>query len=352
MEDQPSAEKIYSYLCLALPLMTKHSIPVTPENYSIWYKYVSGADSELTKKIDTLRAKGGVFSPKTNEELFRRFCPEKSEADLRRIREDLQLVLTTVHQQVVELSDHAEGYESFVKDSVNLLSETSSLEDLRNVIREIISKTEALGRFSKTLKHKADESAKAMEVLKDNFEKIRAEAFMDFLTVIPNRKAFDKALTACTSGTATDIRELSLLLIDIDKFKNFNDSYGHLTGDEVLKFVALKIKDSVRGKDFVARFGGEEFAVLLPNTSLQGAESVAENIRKFFAQAMLKTSASTKPLGTLTVSIGVAHYRSGEPSEQFVKRCDQALYAAKKSGRNRIVSERDSVMHSRVPLSL
>jgi len=352
MDDQLSADKIYSYLRLALPLMTKHGIPVTPENYTIWYKYVSGADSELRKTIDTMMANGGAFSPETNDELFRRFCPEKTEAELRRIRQDLQIVLITLHQQVVDLSDQTEEYESFVTNSVNLLYETASLEDLRNVIREIINKTKALGKFNKTLKHKVDETANAMEALKSDFEKIRAEAFMDFLTVIPNRKAFDNALNVCIGGTEMDIRDLSLLLIDIDNFKNFNDTYGHLTGDEVLKFVALKIKDSVRGKDFVARFGGEEFAVLLPNTSLQGAESVAENIRKFFAQAMLKTSASTTPLGTLTVSIGVARYRSGEPPEQFVKRCDQALYAAKKSGRNRIVSERDSVMHSRVPLPL
>jgi len=350
MDDQLSADRIYSYLRLALPLMTKHGIPVTPENYTIWYKYVSGADSELRKTIDTMMANGDAFSPKANEELFRRFCPEKTEAELRRIRQDLQIVLITLHQQVVDLSDQTEEYESFVTNSVNLLYETASLEDLRDVIREIINKTKALGKFNKTLKHKVDETANAMEVLKSDFEKIRAEAFIDFLTGIPNRKAFDNVLTTYIGGTELDVRELSLLLIDIDQFKCFNDTYGHLTGDEVLKFVATKIKDTVRGKDFVARYGGEEFTVLLPHTPLQGAESVAENIRRFFAQAVLKANASTKPLGTLTVSIGVVCYRSGEPMEQFISRCDQALYAAKKTGRNRIVSERDSAMYSRFPL--
>jgi diguanylate cyclase len=352
MENQWSAEKINGNFRLALPLMSKQGIPITPDNYSVWYKYVSGLDSELCKRIDTLLKSGATFSPKTNNELYRQFCTEKGEAELGKIRQDLHLALTTLHQQLVELSGHAEEYESFVSDSVNLLSESSSLEDITNVVREIISKTKTLGEFGKTLKHKVNETTEALEVLKKDLEQIKTEASLDFLTGVPNRKAFNDALAKTVGETSGDGREVSLLLIDIDHFKNFNDTYGHLTGDEVLKFVAKKIKEIVRGRDFVARFGGEEFAVLLPHTSLTGAESVAENVRSFFAQALLKANASSRDLGTLTVSIGVARYRPGESSEQFFNRCDQALYAAKKTGRNRAVSERDSVIYSRFSPSL
>ena len=137
--------------------------------------------------------------------------------------------------------------------------------------------------------------------------------------------------------------DLSLLMIDIDNFKQFNDQHGHLTGDEVLKFMARKTKEIVRGRDFLARFGGEEFAVLLPHTPLSGAAVVAESIRKFFAQATLKSVTTSKRLGYMTVSIGVACYRPGEPLEHLINRSDLALYSAKEMGKNRVSTESDEV---------
>ena len=103
------------------------------------------------------------------------------------------------------------------------------------------------------------------------------------------------------------------------------------------------IKEMVKGRDFLARFGGEEFAVILPRTSLPGAKTVAENIRCFFAQAKLKSTVSSKKLGGITVSIGAACYRPGEPLEDFINRSDQALYFAKNAGRNRVATESEVV---------
>ncbi|MEO2054114.1 MAG: GGDEF domain-containing protein [Nitrospira sp.] len=135
--------------------------------------------------------------------------------------------------------------------------------------------------------------------------------------------------------------DLCLLLFDIDHFKRFNDTYGHITGDEVLRFVGRKIKEKVRGTDFLARYGGEEFTVILPKTPLAGARIVAESIRAFFSETKLKSVATSKPLGTLTVSIGAACYRSGESMEDFIQRSDKALYFAKNAGKNRVATEND-----------
>jgi len=339
MDDQWSAERIQGYVRLVLPLMSRHGIPVTPENYSLWYKYISGADSKLSKEIETMLRNGDPFSPETNETLYGKFCKEKENDELRRIRGDLHQVLITLIKQVLELSGHAEEYESSVSDSVAMLSENTSLQDIRDVVNEIINKTKTLGEFNRTLQHQLKETKKTLEVLRKDFEQVKTEVLVDFLTGLANRKAFDETLTVQTEEALAASGDLSLLIIDIDHFKRFNDTYGHLTGDEVLKFVAKKLKETVRGRDFVARFGGEEFAVLLPRTSLAGAETVAESIRSFFAQAALKTNSSSRYLGILTVSIGVASYHSGESPEKFVSRCDQALYSAKKAGRNRVVRE-------------
>jgi diguanylate cyclase len=140
---------------------------------------------------------------------------------------------------------------------------------------------------------------------------------------------------------ASGDKDLSLLLIDIDNFKRINDEFGHLIGDETLTFVAKKIKKMVKGGDFLARFGGEEFAVILPRTHLAGAEAVAENIRSFFPKTSLRAVEAAKNLGVIMVSVGVACYRPGESSKEFIHRSDQALYLAKNAGKNRDITVSD-----------
>ena len=166
---------------------------------------------------------------------------------------------------------------------------------------------------------------------------------LDFLTGVPNRKAFDEKLAVCIDEAISNNEDLCLLVIDIDHFKKFNDKYGHIIGDEVLKIVARNVKEIVRGRDFLARFGGEEFVVILSQTPLSGAKTVAENIRNFFNQTKLKVVSTSKDLGKVTVSIGAAIYRYDEPIKEFIDRSDQALYFAKNTGRNRVATESDVV---------
>jgi diguanylate cyclase len=319
--------------------MARHEIPITPNNYTVWYRYVSKADAELCKTISTMIDRREKFSDKKNRELYAKFCEDKTDVELKKIREDLQQILVIVFRQVTELTGQADEYEEFVSESINKLSDEASVQEIKNVVGKIINKTKALGSYGKNLQHQLKETTSALETLKKDFERAKSEALVDFLTGVPNRKAFDDTLAKLTGNAVSGGKDLSLLMIDIDHFKKFNDEHGHMLGDKVLKFVAQKIRDLVRGRDFVARFGGEEFAVLLSQTSLDGARVVAEGIRSYFAQSPLKGSATSRNLGTITVSIGVACYRPGEAPEELISRSDEALYSAKKHGRNRVTSE-------------
>ena len=336
MDEKISTGEIRGYFRLAVPLMTKHSIPITPKNYAVWYKYVSGADSKLCKAVDDMVEQGKEFTEGTNEALHRQFCAEYDENELKKLREDLRQILRTIARQVTDLTGQTEGYGSFIANSATMLTEDTPVHEVKKVIGSLIKETKTIGKVGKTIQNELKETTKALEVLKHDFEQARMEALVDFLTGLPNRKAFSEALTSHIGEAGS---ALCLLFIDIDHFKNFNDEFGHLIGDDVLKFVAKKIKEMVRGGDYPARFGGEEFAVILPHTALAGAEVVAETIRRFFSETTLKSVSTSRTLGKLTVSIGVACYRQGETPETFISRSDQALYRAKNTGRNRVATE-------------
>lgn len=335
-----------TYLRLAIPLMSEHKVPVTPENYTVWYKYVSGVDSELNRTIVSILEKGESFSEATNKKLYRHFCSEKDERQLGQLRADLQQILGTILREVTELTGQTERYDSFISTSVARLPDSASPKEVRDIINAIIHETKTLGSYGKTVQTKLAETTHVLESLRKDFEQVKTEALIDFLTGIPNRKAFDQVFRERMSEASNEGLPLSLLLIDIDHFKRFNDEFGHLTGDYVLKFVVKKIREMVKGRDFLARFGGEEFAVILPQTPLAGARIVGENIRSFFSEATLKEIATLKNLGKITVSIGVACLRTGESPEIFINRCDRALYSAKNTGRNRVAVESDAAPES------
>ena len=131
------------------------------------------------------------------------------------------------------------------------------------------------------------------------------------------------------------------MMTDIDHFKRFNDSYGHLTGDQVLRLVAMSVKQNVKGQDVAARYGGEEFAVVLPNTVLRSAITVADHIRRAVMTKELMKRSTGEHLGRVTISIGVAVLKPNDTPATLIERADGCLYAAKRSGRNRVISEAD-----------
>jgi len=161
------------------------------------------------------------------------------------------------------------------------------------------------------------------------------------LTQLANRKFFDTTLEHSIVTARENNEPLSLLLTDIDHFKKFNDSFGHLTGDQVLRLVAMSVKQNVKGQDIAARYGGEEFAIVLPNTVLRSAITVADHIRRAVMIKELMKRSTGEHLGRVTISVGVATLRKNDTSQTLIERADGCLYAAKHHGRNRVMCETD-----------
>ena len=158
-----------------------------------------------------------------------------------------------------------------------------------------------------------------------------AEAHADVLTGLANRRAFDMELSRRLAQRQRQGTPLCLLIIDIDNFKSFNDEFGHLAGDAILKELANVLEATARHMDFVARLGGDEFAVLLPGSNLEEASHGAERLRSAISDSPLRCESHEH---TLTVSIGLAEAQLDDDPASLLKRSDSALYAAKEAGRN------------------
>jgi diguanylate cyclase len=195
---------------------------------------------------------------------------------------------------------------------------------------------------NKKLESRLAASRQEIEQLQQNLQAVRTESLTDPLTTLSNRKYFDTALGNAIADSKNRNEPLSLLISDIDHFKNFNDKYGHLTGDQVLRLVAIAVKQNVKGQDIAARYGGEEFVIALPNTALRAALTVAEHIRRAVMTKELVKRSSGEHLGRVTVSIGAAMLRPHDTAQTLIERADTCLYAAKRGGRNRVITEADS----------
>ena len=218
---------------------------------------------------------------------------------------------------------------------------TKAEEQVMKVVDTLVKTTYEMRDTTRALEQRLTLSKTEISNLQQSLEAIRAESLTDPLTGLGNRKYFDRSIdTAIETALATG-EPLSLLMFDIDYFKSFNDSYGHLTGDQVLRLVGMSLKQSIKGQDITARYGGEEFAVVLPSTALRQALTVADHIRRAVMSKELKKKSTGEILGRVTISVGGSMLKPDDDADSLIERADGCLYAAKRNGRNRVICEVD-----------
>ena len=323
-------------------MLKRSQIPAFPMYYELFYAYATGANAELNAEINAILTSVGTVSLDEASALCERHLKIADMDDkLRTMSQIMTRKITDVNQAIDVAMATANSYSGSLQQASGDLQAGIDEDALKMLSSRLLKETRRMQDMNRRLEAELENSKDDISLLQRDLDEVRKESMLDPLTKIPNRKCFDEQLVSDIQRAQASDTGLCLVMFDIDHFKTFNDTYGHLTGDQVLRLVAQVLKANLKGRDMPGRFGGEEFVAILPETELAGAIAVADNIRRSVqAKELLKRSTNEK-LGRITLSVGVAEWHRQETAQSLIERADKCLYAAKTTGRNSVVSERD-----------
>ena len=319
----------------AIRSMSQQSVPVTPGNFSVWFDYAMGTSPALRKTIDILIGNKRKFDASINRELYATFVKPQSEAEAD-FPEQLRNVISSAREFLATaISDNRTQIETLGE----VTSRCGASSDPRPIIERLVKELSNATARASSLEANFIETSEELDKIRDSLKLAEQHSNTDALTGLANRRALEEFVRSAQITSMETGEPLSILMIDIDHFKKFNDSFGHQVGDQVLRLVAKVLQENVRGDDLAARYGGEELMAVLPGTAVEICAEIAERIRRRISEARLTRRATGEEISSVTVSIGVAQFRLAESAEMMIERCDRALYQAKRSGRNRTITE-------------
>ncbi|HEY1708127.1 MAG TPA: GGDEF domain-containing protein [Rhizomicrobium sp.] len=322
--------------------MSECAVAPTPENFELFYHYATGGDPQVASLMGEMLSRRIPFTQQVLDHL-RSECltsaREKQAIDA--MGDGVSHALANVLERIGDAGRDAKAYGQTLIAAHGEFEAEQPPETMRKVIDGLRAATRAMEQRTRALEGELQRSSTEIAELKAKLDDVRRESLIDPLTGVFNRKAFDVELENAGAQSAETGEPVSLLMCDIDHFKQFNDTWGHQTGDQVLRLVANCLSENVKGRDTAARYGGEEFAVILRNTELAHAITLADQIRANVEGKKLVKKSTGDILGRMTISIGVAQLAATEQPGDLVQRADACLYAAKHNGRNLVLGEHD-----------
>jgi diguanylate cyclase len=323
----------------ALEDMERRGVWPTPLNYELWIHALAEPSCELASEIERLIAAGEPITDAMGEALAAAYLPKaRLNEQIRDTGERLNRELAEVAEAIKHAHESSEQYGETLAGAGRELALTAETEAIEKLVVTLSEATRDVQLENKTLEQRLEESTAEVNRLRDHLEQAQRDATIDGLTNLANRKAFDETLERAVATARARSEPLALAVLDIDHFKIFNDTWGHQTGDQVLRYVASVIARLSPAPRFAARYGGEEFAVIFPGDEPAAVLETLEQIRAAVCSRTLKRRSTNEDLGSITISAGMAELGPADEIAALIERADSALYASKHGGRNRVTA--------------
>ena len=328
---------------LALSMLREVGLSASPRNFEIWCAHIDGRSPSLSRDIQKFMHVDGKVTQEEADSLHQMHIARADLANnINDLASNLQLEIDELFSNIEAQGETSHQHSTELGDlSQQLRQSAEEYPAVGSLLEGVVAVTKKMREENQKLESNLAASTSEISTLRRNVEVIQKEAMSDPLTGVKNRKSFDRAIERMVEDAGLHLNPLALIMADVDHFKNFNDRWGHQTGDQVLRLVAEVMKANVKGQDLLARYGGEEFGILLPGTTLENAHMLADRIRRAVESRRLKKRQSDEDLGVVTMSMGVAVFRPDDNTQSLVERADKSLYAAKQRGRNCVIDERE-----------
>lgn len=328
---------------LALNMLRELGLEANARNYETWVAHVEGHNPALSRDIQKFMHVTNTVSQEEADVLYHSHIARADLAkNVNELASNLQMEIEELFTNLETRGENSHQHSDELSGlSTQLRKTAEEFPAVGSLIENVVAVTKQMREENQQLESNLAASTSEISTLRRNVVAIQKEAMSDPLTGVSNRKSFDRAILKMIEATKDQLEPLALVMADVDHFKNFNDKYGHQTGDQVLRLVAEVMKANVKGQDMLARYGGEEFSILLPGTTLENAHMLADRIRRAVEARRLKKRQSNEDLGVVTMSMGVAAFSSDDTTQSLIERADQSLYLAKQRGRNCVIDERE-----------
>ncbi len=321
-----------------VPLLINHKIPPTPANYALWYTYVDNMIPELTRDMQQVLTQYSSCPPSKNSELYNKYIADRETITLNELKSNIEVLLTSVSGSMTDTLSSTHEFAKVLDKSFSQLEKVTdthlSMDEIMAIIRQLLNQSHHIRSSSDFLASQLQQASGEIQSLKEQLSRVQKEALFDSLTGLYNRRSFDQDLNSMCASQ----QSFALIILDIDHFKRINDTFGHLFGDAVLKKVAQKLQQNTAHEGTTAyRFGGEEFALIVPEQSLRITRQYAESLRRAISKTQTRDKKTGKIFKNITASFGVAEKVDSENAIALIERTDKLLYEAKQLGRNRVM---------------
>ncbi|QHJ11882.1 Diguanylate cyclase VdcA [Paraglaciecola mesophila] len=329
-------ENSFKHLKNTIPLLLKHKIPAVPINYALWYTYASKESESLNETLDDALQRNLPISDSKTKDLYRKYVADEQDIDTWDLRHSLESMVIELSQSVQDTRSETRNFKSTMDTCMDDLAKVEreglSMEEVMDLVRTLVSQTKQIRGSTLSFSTALNDAEKEISRLKNQLEQSQQAALYDALTGLCNRRYFDEELAVNAMQP-----NMCLILVDLDNFKTINDTHGHVMGDLVLKASAKKLQAACRDGAQAFRFGGEEFAIIVPNSKLSVARQIAETMRRAIEKIGVRDKRTSEVLGGISASFGVAEMKKGMNPLALIQAADKQLYDAKNLGRNRVM---------------